>query len=77
MPKITQLNEIEVSVERFLDRCSDIELYEVYLNLFKPKYHNRIAGQISGTPAEDDAERTARDRYGMSKEIPEKTKKPC
>jgi len=43
MPKIQQLFEINVTPQKFLDRCSDQELYEVYLLMNQPAIHNRLA----------------------------------
>lgn len=42
MPKHTQVFTIEITVERFLENCSDDELKEIDLLIQSPRYQNRI-----------------------------------
>ena len=44
MPKITQLNEIDISPEKYLSNCSDIELQELDLLLQTAYYQIRMYG---------------------------------
>jgi hypothetical protein len=42
MPKHTKVITIEITVEQFLDNCSDSELKELDLLIQSPRYQNRI-----------------------------------
>jgi hypothetical protein len=42
MPKITQINQIDISPEKFLNACSPEELIEVELLLYSPRFQDKI-----------------------------------
>ncbi len=42
MPKITQVNQIDITPEKFLNACSPEELIEVELLLSSPHYQNKM-----------------------------------
>ena len=42
MPKITQVNHIDISPKKFLDNCSREELIELELLLSKPYYQMQM-----------------------------------
>ena len=42
MPKINYVNQIDVTVEKFLRACSPEELYEIDLLLDKPEYQDKL-----------------------------------
>ncbi|RVU01111.1 hypothetical protein EOD41_10885 [Mucilaginibacter limnophilus] len=43
MPKITANHEIDITPERFLKACTDMELFELDLLLQSPRFANRIS----------------------------------
>ena len=50
MPKITEINQINVDPQKFLDACSPTELREVELLLSSNYYQdkmNRVSGEVS------------------------------
>lgn len=67
MPKIQQLFEINITPQRFLDRCSDQELYEIYLLMNQPAIHNRLA-RFNSQPYGATAQRRL-DHFELNKSI--------
>lgn len=68
MPIIQQLNEIDITPEKFLQACSDNELKETLLLLNSKQYASRIQLDDSVT----DVEYQLRDVYREIKEYKEK-----
>lgn len=46
MPKINQYNQIEISVEKFLNACSSTELIELDMLLNKEIYRNKMQDNV-------------------------------
>jgi hypothetical protein len=44
MPSIEKVYRLEITVERFLDACDDLELQEVELLINSPHYRSRMNG---------------------------------
>ncbi len=42
MPRIQKSYTLEVTVEQFLNACSDLELQELELLLYSPQYQQRM-----------------------------------
>lgn len=42
MPRIEKVFTLEVSVERFLNACSPMELKEVEMAILSPRFQNRM-----------------------------------
>lgn len=49
MPKINQLNTIDITPEKFLNACSPEELYELQLLLSSAKYQEQIVPVMYNT----------------------------
>ncbi|MGQ7871356.1 hypothetical protein [Sunxiuqinia sp. sy24] len=51
MPKLTQVNQIDITPEKFLRNCSRVELIELQLLLSSPHYQHQMqepeAGEVS------------------------------
>jgi len=45
MPKLTKQFTLDITVQRFLNACSDDEIYELWLLLSSPKYQGIIKGK--------------------------------
>ncbi|WP_304015780.1 hypothetical protein [Nonlabens dokdonensis] len=50
MPVINQTNSIDVTPEKFLNACSDVELYETWLKLLSPPYQNLFSAMSGVLP---------------------------
>ena len=50
MPKITQINEVLITPERFLNACSPEELQEIELLIQKPHYQDKMDPEQEPAP---------------------------
>lgn len=58
MPTITKIFEVDITPERFLDACTDLELKEIDLLIQSPRFQNRIKEKQIGFKTQKQDEET-------------------
>ena len=64
MPIITHHNQIDISPERFLEACSDVELYETSLLLDSPRFREKLASANGSVTTKPTHEAITRHHFG-------------